>query len=228
MDPLLPSSSEADSQSVSTADGVPDPTALAEDFRVRPTVKVPQPRGRGRSSTRRLSLKLGISTPGGLVATVGANVVLLVRYSLSVECLDALDTACAACENLHGRFGFLTHLDAGVPLPIGNAVQRRMETLQARHTSSFSAAAVVFRGSGFEATMVRSHVTAVNMASRTRHPSRVFAELEDGITWMLGYDASASSSAAGVAQSGIPQADPQVVSDMTSAISLLQSSWQRQ
>lgn len=176
---------------------------------------------------RRLSLKQCISTPGGLVAIVGANVVLLARYALDDECLDALDTACRDCERLHGRFGIFSLLEVGLPLPRSRNVQERMERLMARHTESLYAAALVFEGVGFEATMVRSSVTAVNMASRARHPSRVFSRLNEGVTWLLSYASSASSRRIAPAQSGVPEADPMIVKDMVSAVSLLRTSWSR-
>jgi hypothetical protein len=45
---------------------------------------------------------------------------------------------------------------------------------------------VVCEGTGFRATAVRSIVTAIHMASRSTHPSRVFSTPEPAIEWLAG------------------------------------------
>lgn len=176
---------------------------------------------------RRLSIKQCISTPCGLVSIVGANVVLLARYALSSDCLDALDKAFEASAENYPSFGFFSLLEVGIPLPRSRGEQERMQGLLEQHASSVSASVVVFEGVGFEATMVRSGVTAVNMAGRVRHPSRVFSQQEGAVLWMLGHAAGKPTQEWKSGQSGVPQADPKIVADLSSAISLLRSSWKR-
>jgi len=53
-----------------------------------------------------------------------------------------------------------------------------------RYSPRFSGVAVVFEAPGFQATVVRSLVTAVNLASRASHPTKVFDELRAGTSWL--------------------------------------------
>jgi tRNA U38,U39,U40 pseudouridine synthase TruA len=45
-------------------------------------------------------------------------------------------------------------------------------------------AAITFEGRGFKMTMVRSVITAINMASRTQFPNSVFADVDSAATWL--------------------------------------------
>jgi hypothetical protein len=42
----------------------------------------------------------------------------------------------------------------------------------------------VFEAPGFQATVVRSMVTAGNLASRASHPTKVFGDLRAGCDWL--------------------------------------------
>jgi hypothetical protein len=53
-----------------------------------------------------------------------------------------------------------------------------------KHTRCITGAAVVCEGTGFRATAIRSIVTAIHMASRSQHTSRVFSVAEPAIEWL--------------------------------------------
>jgi hypothetical protein len=53
-----------------------------------------------------------------------------------------------------------------------------------RYSARFTGAAIVFEAPGFQATVVRSVVTAINLASRASHPTKVFDDLRTGCSWL--------------------------------------------
>jgi hypothetical protein len=50
--------------------------------------------------------------------------------------------------------------------------------------NNIGAAAIAYEADGFKATIVRSVITAINLASSTRFPNRVFAGADQAIDWL--------------------------------------------
>lgn len=54
-----------------------------------------------------------------------------------------------------------------------------------RHTSNFRASAVVSESTGFRATALRSTVTAIHMAGRASHQTRIFYSVPPALEWLV-------------------------------------------
>lgn len=176
-------------------------------------------------SISRLSVQIYATTPGCVVATVGDVVVSLVRYTMNEESLNALERACQNSQKRYGRFGYFSLLEVSVPLPRSEAVQSRIEAVVARYTDNFYAAAIAYEGHGFEATVVRSSVTAVNLSSRSRHPSRVFSRVLEALSWLRATGACPAPRRSGAIAigTGVPVAGD--AADLARAIAQLRANW---
>jgi hypothetical protein len=94
----------------------------------------------------------------------------------------AFDVALAACPDR--RLGFVTLIEKPAIRHAPNEVRSAVTELLRRHDRSIGAAVVVFEGHGFLATVVRSIITAINLASRASFPNAVFAEVEPAVAWL--------------------------------------------
>ncbi len=63
-------------------------------------------------------------------------------------------------------------------------IQATVSELIRKYTQSIRGAAVVSEGTGFRATAVRSLVTAIHIAGRASHPTKVFATVPDALAWL--------------------------------------------
>lgn len=63
-------------------------------------------------------------------------------------------------------------------------VRKEIADLLKSYADRLTAAAITFEAGGFKATMVRSIITAIYMASRTRFPNSVFSDAQLAAAWM--------------------------------------------
>jgi hypothetical protein len=116
------------------------------------------------------------------VIAVGDCLVVVLSESLSVLGVNAIRRGLEWLEAEHGRCGYLsiipkraTHLD--------DAARKMMGDVVRRHTHHIDAAAMVVGGTGFRATVVRSIITGIHLASSATHPLKVFATLDPALDW---------------------------------------------
>jgi hypothetical protein len=83
-----------------------------------------------------------------------------------------------------GKIGFLTLIDPGVDLNAPSDGRRAMASFLSRNEQRIAAAAVAYEASGFKATAVRSIITAVNLASRSSFPNKVFSDTTEAMEWL--------------------------------------------
>jgi hypothetical protein len=81
-------------------------------------------------------------------------------------------------------FGYLTIMELTANLAMPSEIRGTFDAIIRRYTTRFSGAAIVYERQGFQATAVRSLVTAINFATRASHPTRVFDDLRQGIAWL--------------------------------------------
>jgi hypothetical protein len=82
------------------------------------------------------------------------------------------------------KLGFITVVDAECEMSAAPDVRGEVVELLRIYADRVGAAAVAFEGTGFRMTMVRSVITAINLASRSRFPSSVFTDKVSAALWL--------------------------------------------
>jgi hypothetical protein len=130
------------------------------------------------------------------ICTLGNIVVLIWTGSPTVDGVNACSLAFGALRRGSStpQVGFLTIIEpiAGqgtMPTSVRNALAQMLKD----NENFLRAAAIVFEGTGFRATVVRSVVTAIQMAARPKFHSSVFSDRNAGATWLMHQMAESSS-----------------------------------
>jgi len=71
-------------------------------------------------------------------------------------------------------------------LQVGSGVRRELARVLKVYGPDIGAAAIVYEGLGFKATIVRSVVTAIALTSHNQFPYRVFAGVDPAMQWLAG------------------------------------------
>jgi hypothetical protein len=94
-----------------------------------------------------------------------------------------------AGERKHDRkLVFLTTVVPGCDISTPAEVRKDIAALLKTYESRIACAAIVFENNGFGMTIVRSVITAIQMASRSRFPNAVFGSVESALGWMATQD----------------------------------------
>ena len=119
-----------------------------------------------------------------VIAVAGRYLVQVVRQQLNVTGVGLLRRALTDLTNVYPTFGYLAVVEPEASLLLPPDVRDGVQAMVKRFSSRFAGAAVVFEKTGFQATALRSVVTAINFASRATHPNKVFADLREAISWL--------------------------------------------
>lgn len=122
--------------------------------------------------------------PAYVVATVARCLVHISIERTTSTTVSLMRRALADLADQHTTFGFLCVLEPTTQLVMAPDIRESVHAFARRYSERFSGAAIVYEVPGFQATVVRSIVTAVNLASRASHPTKVFDDLREGITWL--------------------------------------------
>jgi hypothetical protein len=121
-----------------------------------------------------------------VIASVGKTLVHISVDRTTATTVGLLRRALADLADKYEKFAYLTMLEPGTQLDLPENLRESVNAYMRRYTSRFSASAVVFEQAGFQATVVRSLVTATHVAAQATHPSRVFEDLKSAATWLCG------------------------------------------
>ena len=119
------------------------------------------------------------------IAITGRTVVALWQTETTIEAVRELASVLAGHAAESGGAGLLQVIDERATPPDGNtrvALAAMLKDNEARIVAS----AVVFEGSGFRASVVRSVVIGITMLTRPKCPHTVFASVNEGIAWLSG------------------------------------------
>lgn len=122
--------------------------------------------------------------PGYVVATLGKCLVHISVDRPTTTAVSLVRRALADLSESHEKFAYLSVLEPGVMLQLSPDLRESINAYVRRYSNRFSASAVVFEQAGFQATVVRSLVTAIHLASHASHPSQVFEDLRSAVTWV--------------------------------------------
>jgi hypothetical protein len=87
-------------------------------------------------------------------------------------------------KHLSEGLGFLTILERDTDIRPSAAARQAVAQVLTDYGADIAGAAIAYEADGFKATIVRSVITAINLASSTRFPNRVFAGSDQAIDWL--------------------------------------------
>lgn len=119
-----------------------------------------------------------------MVATVGRCLIHITIERTTATTVGTIRRALADLADQHTAFGFLCVLEPSAQLVMAPDIRESVNAFARRYSERFTGAAIVYEVPGFQATVVRSIVTAVNLASRATHPTKVFDNLRSGTAWL--------------------------------------------
>jgi hypothetical protein len=122
--------------------------------------------------------------PAFVVAVTGRYVFQIIRQRATPSTLSLMRCALADLSTRYDKFGYVAMIEPEAQLAIPADIRDGFKTLIKRYSSRFTGAAIVYEKTGFQATALRSLVTAMNFATGARHPNHVFADLRQGIAWL--------------------------------------------
>ncbi|MEO8177816.1 MAG: hypothetical protein ABI895_03190 [Deltaproteobacteria bacterium] len=138
----------------------------------------------GSGIDRARELTLYSQGPGCVVAVSGRCMIHVCVNRATSTTISLVRRALADLAERYDTFGFLCVIEQGAPITLPADLRESVNAYVRRYSPRFSGAAIVFEAPGFQATVVRSLVTAVNLASRASHPTKVFGDLRTGCNWL--------------------------------------------
>lgn len=122
--------------------------------------------------------------PGFVVALAGRYVIQIIHDQATTTTVSLMSRVLADLSARYEKFGYVALIEPHAQLLIPPDIKNGFNALVKRYSPRFTGAAIVFERTGFQATAVRSVVTAINFASRASHENHVFSNLRDGVTWL--------------------------------------------
>jgi hypothetical protein len=128
------------------------------------------------------------TTPAGFSAFARGRLAVLIWHQHIVgEAVPLLGEVFEQLRREYGAagFGFLTIIEKDTDIHTPAEVREGLSQLLATSGPWLRAAAIAYEATGFKATIVRSAITAINIASRARFPNRVFQRTEAALEWLV-------------------------------------------
>jgi hypothetical protein len=118
------------------------------------------------------------------VATWGDVFIVIWRQETRLDAARGLDALLAAFGKERPRgCGLLTVVEQDAPMPTSE-VRAAIAKFLNNGGGTIKSSAVAFEGTGFRAAAVRGVVTGLTMLARQPYPHRVFATVQDALTWL--------------------------------------------
>jgi hypothetical protein len=129
-------------------------------------------------------VKVYSQDPAYVIAVTGRYLVQVVRLHFSATAVSLLRRAMSDLAAQYPTFGYLAVVEPEAKFLLPPDIREGVQANVKRFSSRIAGAAIIFEKSGFQATALRSVVTAINFASRATHPNQLFADLRDGVSWL--------------------------------------------
>ncbi|MEI9937605.1 MAG: hypothetical protein WDO69_10340 [Pseudomonadota bacterium] len=126
------------------------------------------------------------------IAFAGRTLVVLWQTETRAHAVIELATLLARLAAEFGRLGLLQVIGDHATPPDG-AARSALATMLKDNETRIVASAVVFEGTGFRASVIRSIVIGISMLSRPKCPHTVFASTTAGVEWLSGQMKSSGS-----------------------------------
>lgn len=118
-----------------------------------------------------------------LVACAGPCIIT-VSVAITLPALNALGRGMAQLGLRYAKIASFSVSDRTTGGAIDPACRQELIDLTRKFTRILSGTATVFEGSGFRATVLRSLVTAIQLASSASHPAKVFTATRPALEWL--------------------------------------------
>jgi hypothetical protein len=123
---------------------------------------------------------------GYVVARSGSYVILINVRDLQASTAIALHAALTSGTLSHSKVAYLIVLERTMKLMLEHSIRADLAAVMAAFARAFTGVAVVYEGTGFKATVVRSILTSIHLASRATFSNQVFSNVEAGLAWLSG------------------------------------------
>jgi hypothetical protein len=124
------------------------------------------------------------SCPEAAVGVVDQYLLLLWRRQVVLPPLEWVRKAFDSFgQSGYDKVVFVTTVESACDISTSPVVRKEIATLLKTNEKKIACAAIVFEEAGFKMTIIRSIVTAIYLASRSRFPNSVFASLDMGLHW---------------------------------------------
>ena len=127
-----------------------------------------------------------VETDGFAVFSVDQCVVLVWKQSPGMAGIDENRRLFQQLRTRHpqDKLTYLVVAEAGVGTQMQSDVRAAVAAMLRDHQDAIAGSAIVFEGTGFRASIVRSVVAAINLASRLDFPSSVHSDLASAAAWL--------------------------------------------
>jgi hypothetical protein len=121
--------------------------------------------------------------PTDLIASVGPCLIVI-SHTITLDGVAAIGRGLAKLTQRYEKACSVSFVERKSGPGTAPEARQAIAEIAHEYDKHISGAAVVCDGTGFRATAVRSVVTAINMASRASHPSKVFATGDLALQWL--------------------------------------------
>lgn len=132
-----------------------------------------------------LSPRIIESTAVFTVAIVEEAVVLVWKQPPNLAGIEQCTSVFRSLRAQKKRFAMFVVVDERAGLEMPKEVRAALGELLKEYQKDLLASVVVFEGSGFRASIVRSVVATIALVNRLEFPSTVEAKTLDGATWLI-------------------------------------------
>src|SRR5262245_38407150 len=160
--------------------GLPRITSDAPLSTARPVAEADQ----GPKSQVLIGVNVYSQDPAYVIAVAGRHLLHVLKERTTATAVSLLRRALTDLANAFPTFGYLGIVEPEAQLSLPPDILDGVQANVRRFTSRFTGAAVVFEKPGFQATAVRSVVTSINVAARATHPTNIFADLREAVSWL--------------------------------------------
>jgi hypothetical protein len=122
---------------------------------------------------------------GNSVVLVGSCVILVCTTQADLPMVNALGQGFERLLRDYPKVGVCSVIEVRSVLAPAGEVRGGFARVMARFTHEICGSAIVYEGTGFKATAVRSVVTAINLASAASHPNKVFGDVSAAFGWLM-------------------------------------------
>lgn len=129
-------------------------------------------------------VKVYSQDPAYVIAVAGRYLVQIARLHFNATGVSLLRRAMSDLAAEYPTFGYLAIVEPEAKFLLPPDIREGVQANVKRFSSRLAGAAIVFEKPGFQATALRSVVTAINFASRATHPHQLFADLRESISWL--------------------------------------------
>lgn len=121
--------------------------------------------------------------PTETIAVAGDCLIVLIGRTMSASGVQAVQRGFEKLAQRYDRFGYLSVIEGYRLGRLEPRARDLMAEVVGKYSPSMAVASFAVAGVGFGPTAVRSILTAIHIASRAKHPMKVFSQLDGALEW---------------------------------------------